>query len=369
MKSPQFGYRLPWRQSGVGIVELLVATAIGSVLLVGAGQLYLASDRAYRYQESLSRLQENGRMALQLLSRELRMVGYDTSNCDDGYGGEPENTLDVPDDELEEHYSPPQSSENIQGHEYVDEQWDADLHEEIASEAATDSDVLTVAETKENANSVEVTKQPGSGGNGNSGGGNSGGGNAAALHVNDSSQFSPGEIVMVTNCESSAVFQITNVRPNSQVVVHNTGGKESPGNKKKNLGADFTGGFFVPPQMSAGYYVHQAEDRDVPSLYRIVRDEDLDPVEWITGVERMALQFGVDSNGDRQIDAYKAAPDVGDAWSEVVAVRISLLMVSRDNGVIDGPQELHFDGEEINPDDGRLRLVFTSTTSLRNRLR
>ena len=48
-------------QSGLTLVELLVAMAIGLILLTGIFQVFLGSNSIYRTQDSLSRLQENGR--------------------------------------------------------------------------------------------------------------------------------------------------------------------------------------------------------------------------------------------------------------------------------------------------------------------
>ncbi len=60
------------RQYGLSMVELLVAAALGLLLTaVRAPQMMLASQQLYDTTDSQSRIQENGRFALDFLSREL----------------------------------------------------------------------------------------------------------------------------------------------------------------------------------------------------------------------------------------------------------------------------------------------------------
>ena len=63
-------------QLGFGMVELMLALALGLVIVAAMGQLYGGSKKAYQVGDSLTRLNENGRFAVDLLARELRMAGY-----------------------------------------------------------------------------------------------------------------------------------------------------------------------------------------------------------------------------------------------------------------------------------------------------
>jgi type IV pilus assembly protein PilW len=66
------------RQSGVSLVEIMVALTAGLLLTVTVGQIYLANKQTYRLQEAQSRLQEDGRYALDILTRNIRLAGYKT---------------------------------------------------------------------------------------------------------------------------------------------------------------------------------------------------------------------------------------------------------------------------------------------------
>lgn len=61
---------------GLSLIELLVASALGLLLTAGMAGLYMEYKLQYFHDEQLARLQENGRFATRLLSRELAMVGF-----------------------------------------------------------------------------------------------------------------------------------------------------------------------------------------------------------------------------------------------------------------------------------------------------
>ncbi len=85
----------------------------------------------------------------------------------------------------------------------------------------------------------------------------------------------------------------------------------------------------------------------------------------------MRVTYGVDTAGDEFADSYVNAAGVTD-WSRVVSARVSLLLKSKDDFVTDFPVAVTFvDGTVVNNGSGadrRLRLIFSSTIALRNRL-
>lgn len=67
---------VPVRQQGLSIVELMVALALSSFLILGVTELYISNKRTYLFQQGQELNQENGRFALALLSQELAKAGY-----------------------------------------------------------------------------------------------------------------------------------------------------------------------------------------------------------------------------------------------------------------------------------------------------
>lgn len=66
----------PKTAAGVTLIELMVALAIGALLLLGLVQVFGASRAAYQMSEGMARVQENARFATDFIQRDLRMAGH-----------------------------------------------------------------------------------------------------------------------------------------------------------------------------------------------------------------------------------------------------------------------------------------------------
>jgi len=65
------------RQQGLSLIELMVALTIGLILMLGVGQIFLSNKASYNIQNGLGQLQENARFALNIMSQDIGMAGYD----------------------------------------------------------------------------------------------------------------------------------------------------------------------------------------------------------------------------------------------------------------------------------------------------
>src|SRR5690554_6074045 len=70
-------------QAGLSLVELMIALALSATLILGIFTVYMDSSQTTRMGESLARVQESGRIGLEIMSREVRMAGY--QGCADNY--------------------------------------------------------------------------------------------------------------------------------------------------------------------------------------------------------------------------------------------------------------------------------------------
>jgi len=91
--------------------------------------------------------------------------------------------------------------------------------------------------------------------------------------------------------------------------------------------------------------------------------------EIVEGVIDMQIRYGIDNNGNAQVDEYKTANEVDD-WNRVVAVRVNLLIRGEDHNVMPEPMTLAFDGNPFQAPAGDLRMyqVFSTTVGIRNKL-
>lgn len=72
------------RQRGFTLVEIMVALTLGLLVMVGVIQVFISTQQSARIQQSASRMQEDGRMAMALLGRYFRLAGYTTYPWDKG---------------------------------------------------------------------------------------------------------------------------------------------------------------------------------------------------------------------------------------------------------------------------------------------
>ena len=61
-------------QYGLTLIELMVALAIGSFLVIGSMQIYSQSREAFIINESIARVQETAQFAMDTIEADLRMA-------------------------------------------------------------------------------------------------------------------------------------------------------------------------------------------------------------------------------------------------------------------------------------------------------
>ncbi|UNK50596.1 PilW family protein [Lysobacter sp. S4-A87] len=66
----------PRSAAGLSLIELMIAMAIGVVLLLGLVQVMSASRAAYQLSTGVARTQENARFAVDFIQRDVRMAGH-----------------------------------------------------------------------------------------------------------------------------------------------------------------------------------------------------------------------------------------------------------------------------------------------------
>lgn len=348
-------------QKGLSLVELLVALALSATLILGIFTVYMDSSQTSRLSTSLARIQESARIGIDILARDLRMVGF--QGCAD-----PD---DVSMNVIAE--NPPTSdffATTLRAWEVTGPDWadgtELDGHA-IESSARVGSDVIAV-QRGEMAD-VNLT------------------GNMTATNANiqvegtSVNQFNKGEIVLISDCESADLFRISS-KPSSDTWAHAKGV-----NTDNRLSQAYTENARVMRFSSTIYYVADTNrddslGNDIYALYR-ARDNlsnsaapDFQVDELVEGVESLQIELGekLASNNFR----YSTADDASLDMTRVVAARIGLL-VSDAERVRDDNDEASYDlpgelitaasgaGTVTHPEDRRLRRSFITTVTLRNR--
>lgn len=68
---------------GMTLIELMISIVLGLLLVAVVIQIYVGSKATYNKQEDLSRLQENGRVALDVIGRVARISGFKSNPAAD----------------------------------------------------------------------------------------------------------------------------------------------------------------------------------------------------------------------------------------------------------------------------------------------
>lgn len=326
---------------------------IGLLLMGGVITILTSSQQTYRVNDALARIQENARYAFHILSKEIRMAGY--LGCA-GNGAPTVNTLNPgppnPPDFLWNLGQPLEGFEATSATTWtpVLPAPDGTIPNPLGGR-----DIIVVRGV--DGSDTKITQHPG---------GNPPG--SADLKVAAGSGLQEDDIVLVTDCLASAIFQITNVNTSQGMdnLVHNTGNPtaNTPGNYTKALGKEFTGGELVKIS-TRSYFIRMAETW--PALYRKVGTDDAE--ELVRGVENMQIEYGEDLDENWTADIYRTADMVpAGNWGKIVSVRISLLLQSIEDNITTQPQPYTFNGTTTTPTDWRLRQAFTTVVTLRNRV-
>ena len=344
-------------QAGFGIIELMIAITLGIVLSGAVIQVTLASQRSQRILEAVSQLQESGRIAVSFLTRDLRMAGY--MGCP--------NLERIPVNVIAK--NPPSdlnfTAENVlRGQDNVSagNAYSAVANTDIISiQRAVPPAVNLAGNVAPNNANIQIESNP------------------AGIGAND--------LVFVTDCINADLFKATtasnnggngngNGNGNSNVTITHASNNNSPNKLSKIYGYDAE----VMGFQSLVYFVRDS-GRTTPAGNAIhslwVQARSLgsgaapNATELVEGVEDMQITYGEDTDGDRDIDAYRSAADVTD-FSAVLSVRIELLMHSLDDNIIGSSGEfvqnsLSFNGAAV-ASDQRLRQVYSTAVAIRNRL-
>lgn len=338
-------------QRGFSLIELMIAMTIGLIVLAGVGYLYVESRQAFRSMDNLSRMQESARYALEVMARDIRMAGY--RGCASS-SVEIKNVLNSP-TSFAHNFSVP-----INGFEGSGMGWSPALPTGAGGLDTAKVEPGTDAFTLRGAfgGGTTITAQPG--------------GTSADLKVTPPHDLAKDDIVLASTCEVATAFNITNINiiGAGQNVVHNEG-VGSPGNSTKDLGAVFVGGELLKMQTKSYFIRESAISTPSNKRFSLWQFDNHkasggdNPAEIADGIENMQILYGSDANSDGIVESYSKADVVPD-WKKVAAVRISLLVAGNDN-VASGKQKYTYDGAAVEAGDLRLRQVFTTTVSLRNK--
>jgi len=337
------------RQRGMGLVELLVWMAISLLIISVIGVVYGNTKQLTRVNDTVSRLQENGRFVVYLLDHDIRMAGFRGCNGNDASVG----YLSV----LNSTAYPYQFNVAIAGFRGASGSWSPALPTDISAltpAPLAGTDVVTVR-------FIDGTGIPVIAAMSNS---------QDDIQVATGSALATGDVLLIADCSAFAIFNASDFNVGNGKIKHDTGGAISPGNTTKDLGNAFRTDAAVYRLVTRTYYVAPSVRKpgtnalwanSVPGYDGLPQPEDM-----VEGVEGLVLSFGEDLDGDKAANRYVTADAVG-TWGNVVSVKAQLLLATVRDNMTTAPQAYTFSGVTTTPTDRRLRSVLSSVITVRNR--
>lgn len=330
------------------LTELMVGVLIGLFLMAVMGTMYAGTRATFAAQEGSSRLQENGRFAVDTIARDLRMSGF--RGCLGQARLTPvNNTLNTPGALMYNFAAPVWGSRSVGG------TWTPALSGAVAGlSPAAAGDILLVR--RPTGAGWSLTGQMAAG--------------TAALPVSSTAEITQGDLLLAADCAGAVVLQATNASPGaSGSIQHNSGAGGTPGVSTTDLGRTLSNDAVVWRLQSIVYYLAPSTRRPgLTSLWSYTwptYDGSANALELVTGVERMAVTFGVDTDGDYAADRFQVAWQVSD-WTQVVSAKVELLLSGNADNSATKAQSYAWGNETVVPNDKKLRTTMSVAVSLRN---
>lgn len=298
---------------GFSLIELMIAMVLGLLVTLAAIGMFLSNSRTYDTTESLSRVQENTRMAFELMARDIREAGGNpcsrnllVANVLGAAGGGTGwwNRW----------------GSGVQGYE----------NGALAGSLAGTDAVELIAGSSSGASVVSHTP-----------------GTAAFSVVPLTHGFLANDILMVCDFRQASVFQMTGPATNPVTTgeIQHGASLGAPGNCTTNLGFAQPINCAVSPtpftyavnsmvvRLQAARWYVAANGRGGNSLFReALRNNALAVEEVVEGVEDMEITYLLPGGTD-YVDSTAILPA---RWREVGSVRLDITLSGRENVGTDG---------------------------------
>lgn len=305
------------------LVELLIGMTLGLLVMGGIFQLMVISKATYRLQEAVSRVQENGRYAIDLIARDIRTAGYAGCTRLANLQGNPNGLL--------------AGTAAFGADDFL---WGLDaLDTGNALGGTPQTDALTLRAMSPDAQPLTADMA----------------GVTAAISVAARGlDWGAGDLMIISNCEVFDLFITSSISGTGTVTMTPTAPLSRP----------YEAGSLVGPLRDYTYVVKPDTDNaNISTLWRLATRPDTGAVvespiaEGVTNIQVRYL------NGSD----YVTASSIGD-WGGVQAVRVSLLVESLEENVLPTSRSVYFNGamDTDTADSRRMRQVFTTTAGTRN---
>jgi type IV pilus assembly protein PilW len=374
------------KQTGLTMVEMMVAMTISLFMLIALAVVYSASKAGFAYTNNTARLSEDAAFAIDMLGRDIRMAGYAGCAGSNFVTDASNNTT----------YTPKFDA-------IANQAINTEAHKPNPFQGVIAGDFNNVFTAKNAVWGFAANNAPAMG---VLGGGSTSytvsttypilylaGGSGQGLQVtapvdtvtsdvpipedtyNWGNNSSNATYFIISDCKGSEIFRASASSIISGVgIVH-----DAIDNATASLSNTYTDDAVVSPLVTSVYFLATPTGRSVSSLYRrwFNGSVALPTEELVQNVEAMTFQYGVNTSNTTGgeptyiADFYQSDPTAVTDWSRVVSIRIGLVLTSEeDNTSAVSGQSVPWLGGTFAPsaNDRRLRRAYSTTVSIRNRM-
>ena len=350
------------RESGLSLVELMVAMVLSLLLIAGVIQIFVSSSATYSVNEAMARAQENARFATRFLGRDVQLAGY--SGCGRGGVTRRINVLadpvanDLPDDVLAGvsitgDIDMSALDDRVSGVDVVESSDGVTVY-------AADGQELFMPEWDDDTDSIQL--------------------------AGDAEHIEKGDLVVVGDCSQADVFSVTGVSSSGSgedatTDLGHAGGDNQPTSNvcpERDDGQLCRDWGVSPSVQRVGawtFFIGESNGRR--ALYRAPATGNGAARSLVEGVESLRIRYGVVESeaGFEQWDQAReyVAADAVDNWEDVVSVKIELVVSGGEQVPDAGDQTFPVFGDaeqahDVTEEDRLMRRVSRDIT-LRNRTR
>jgi type IV pilus assembly protein PilW len=336
------------KQLGLSLVELMISITLGLILMAGVVQMFVSSKVTFNSQQSVSRIQETGRLAIEFMSKDIRAAGNygcgkleptnpakALQNATLDMGGLHTNfNMGIQGFDTSAGLTAPLTAATALGVASVSSSQNI-----IAIRSALDVG-LPVTKLNEDAKVFAYTTQ-------------------AAVSADSCVEgICIGDAVVVSDCYSARAFVVSDlsINANDATIVPVA---SNPAWDSTVITQQFKTGE-VAPLKTIVYFIANGAN-GLPSLWQRTNTENA--VELLEGVEQMRIRYALAASRE----TYSTATDIGTNWPNVVSIRLELVVRSQNDNAVDAPQPYTLGGTTVTPTDRFMRQVFSTTINVRNR--
>ena len=345
---------------GMTLPELMVGLAVGLFVVTIAISTFVSTRTLNVVNSSSTRMTENARLATETLHTDLRSAGFGgCRTLEQRLDGPPVVTLNggINAGFLTE------GNSGVRGYRGTSSAHDPALPTAVAAAAAgrlLNSDIVSIRVPADTVSMGLVATM---------------GSTIAPPQLAASAPgntITQGDVLLISNCKAAAIFQVTSSDPFGTGTLTHAPGLLSPGNASQDLQQVFSSDSNVYRLQTRHYCVAPSAMRPgTNSLWRISVPAPgggaLVPEEVASGIDRLLISYGIDSDGqpDLNVNRYVNASGVTD-WDRVLSARVQLIAATAENNMAQGVQKYTFNGATVTASDKRLRTVLTEVVTLRN---